>query len=112
MERLTSVEGLETLRQQILTRYQSIRKRVRVCVGTACHSLGGEKLAQAFEKELEERGIGKDYLVTPTGCNGFCAHGPIVVIEPDNIFYERVHLERVREIVEKTLLGDALVEDL
>ena len=112
MERLTSVEGLEKLRQQILTRYQAIRKRVRVCVGTACHSLDGEKLAQAFEQVLEETGQGQDFLVTPTGCNGFCAHGPIVVIEPDNIFYQRVRPERVREIVEKTVLAGELVEDL
>ena len=112
MERLSRIEDLEVLRQGILERYQQFRKRIRVCVGTACHSVGGERLAKAFEQYLEGKGLLQEYLVTPTGCNGFCAHGPIVVIEPDNIFYQRVKPDQVPAIIEKTVLGDELIEDL
>ena len=71
------------------------------------------RLAQAFEaRTWKKRGCGQDYLVTPTGCHGFCARGPIVVIEPENIFYERVRPDQVPEIIEKTVLGDELIEDL
>jgi NADH-quinone oxidoreductase subunit F len=112
MSRLTSIQDLEQLRQSILQQWAGIRKRIRVCVGTACHSQGGEKLSQLFEKILIEKGLSADYLVTPTGCNGFCAHGPIVVIEPDNIFYQRVKPDQVPAIIEKTVLGDELIEDL
>jgi NADH-quinone oxidoreductase subunit F len=112
MSRLTTIQDLDQLRQTILKRWAGVRKRVRVCVGTACHSQGGEKLSQLFEKILAEKGLTNDYLVTPTGCNGFCAHGPIVVIEPDNIFYQKVRPDQVPAIVEKTLLGDELIDDL
>jgi NADH-quinone oxidoreductase subunit F len=83
-----------------------------VCTGTACHSQGGEKLALAFEKYIEEKNLTQDYMIKPTGCNGFCAQGPIVVIEPDNIFYAKVHADRVPEVMERTVLGNELVDDL
>ncbi|MCK8602020.1 NADH-quinone oxidoreductase subunit NuoF [Desulfoferrobacter suflitae] len=112
MKRLNSIEDLEVLRQQILEQRKSIRKRVRICGGPGCHSGGGERLIEAFQKLLDEKGVGHEYMVTQTGCHGFCARGPIVVIEPANIFYERVKVERVPEIFERSVLGDDLVDDL
>ena len=51
-------------------------------------------------------------MVKATGCNGFCAQGPIVVIEPENVFYARVGTDRVEEIMERTVLGDEILSDL
>jgi NADH-quinone oxidoreductase subunit F len=112
MRRLNSFKDLETLRQEALAKQQTLKKWIRVCTGTACHSQGGEKLALAFEKYIEEKNLTQDYMIKPTGCNGFCAQGPIVVIEPDNIFYAKVHADRVPEIMERTVLGAELVDDL
>ncbi len=110
--RLNSVHDLEVLRQQINEKRKSVRKRIRICGGPGCHSGGGQHLIGAFEKLLSEKGVANDYMVTVTGCHGFCARGPIIVIEPENIFYERVQEARVPEIIEKSVLGDELVEDL
>lgn len=112
MKRLNSVQDLENLRQEVLERQKKLKKWIRVCNGTACHSQGGEKVTEAFNKYLEEKSIAQDYLVKPTGCNGFCAQGPIVVVEPENVFYARVGVERVQEIVERTVLGGEIIEDL
>ncbi len=65
-----------------------------------------------MEKYLEEKGLGEQYMVKHTGCNGFCAQGPIVVVEPENVFYARVRPDRVPEIMEKTVLGHEIIEDL
>ncbi len=112
MNRLTSLQDLEPLRQSILEKRRKVRKRIRVCIGPACHSQGGETLSRMIEAALKERGAADDLMVTPTGCHGFCARGPVMVIEPENIFYERVRSERIPEIVEKSILGDELLEDL
>lgn len=112
MRRLNSFKDLETLQQEALAKQQTLKKWIRVCTGTACHSQGGEKLALAFEKYIEEKNLTQDYMIKPTGCNGFCAQGPIVVIEPDNIFYAKVHADRVPEVMERTVLGNELVDDL
>jgi NADH-quinone oxidoreductase subunit F len=112
MKRLNSVQDLDNLRQEVIARQQRLKKWIRVCCGTACHSQGGEKVANAINELIEEKGLTRDYLVKPTGCNGFCAQGPIVVVEPENIFYARVGLDRVPEIFERSVLGDEVIEDL
>ncbi|SHF49490.1 NADH-quinone oxidoreductase subunit F [Desulfacinum infernum DSM 9756] len=112
MERLKSIQDLDALRQQIIERRKHIRKRIRVCNGTGCHSQGAERLVDAFNRALEERGVARDYLVVPTGCNGFCAAGPIVVIEPQEVFYQRVKPDQVEAIIERSVLADEVIEEL
>ncbi len=112
MKRLNSVQDLDLLRQEASAKRQKLKKWIRVCNGTACHSQGGEKVTKVFQDYLEAHGLTEDYMVKPTGCNGFCAQGPIVVVEPENVFYARVHKDRVQEVMEKTVLGNEIVEDL
>ncbi len=112
MKRLNSAKDLEKLRQEAVAKRKGLKKYLRVCSGTACHSQGGEPLIAAFEKYIEEHNLSADYMIKSTGCNGFCAQGPIVVIEPDNIFYARVKADRVPEVMEKSVLGNEIVEDL
>ena len=50
MNRLNSVHDLETLRQDVVARHQKLKKWIRVCSGTACHSQGGEQVVQAFQQ--------------------------------------------------------------
>ncbi len=112
MTRLNSVRDLETLRDQIKKRQDTAKKRVRICGGPGCYSGGGIHLVPIFESALGDKQASGEYMVTLTGCHGFCARGPIVVIEPQNIFYERVSKDRVTEIVDTSVLGSGLVEDL
>ncbi|MEJ5363579.1 MAG: NADH-ubiquinone oxidoreductase-F iron-sulfur binding region domain-containing protein [Desulfosoma sp.] len=112
MKRLTSIQDLDALRQQIIEKRKHIRKRIRVCNGTGCHSQGSHKLVDAFVKVLEDKGLTREYMVVPTGCNGFCAAGPIVVIEPEEVFYQKVKPDRVAEIVDRSVLGGEVLEDL
>ena len=112
MKRLNNVQDLETLRQEVITRQKGLKKWVRICSGTACHSQGGEQVVKDFEQYLIDKNLTRDYLVKPTGCNGFCAQGPIVVVEPENIFYARVKSEHVNDIMERTVLGNEVIEDL
>ena len=46
------------------------------------------------------------------GCHGLCERGPIVVIEPGNILYQRVEEPDVEEIFRETVLGGRVVERL
>jgi NADH:ubiquinone oxidoreductase subunit F (NADH-binding)/(2Fe-2S) ferredoxin/NAD-dependent dihydropyrimidine dehydrogenase PreA subunit len=47
-----------------------------------------------------------------TGCNGFCAMGPIVVVQPGGVFYQKVQAEDLDEIIESHLKGGKPVERL
>jgi NADH-quinone oxidoreductase subunit F len=46
------------------------------------------------------------------GCHGLCERGPIVVIEPGDILYQRVEEPDVEEIFRETVLGGRVVERL
>jgi (2Fe-2S) ferredoxin len=56
-----------------------------------CNKKGVSDLIQYLEEEILDRGI--DALVSTTGCLKACDHGPILVVQPDNIWYEKVDNE-------------------
>ena len=110
--KITCREDLDRIRDEALARRDAFRKRVSICNGTGCQACGGLDVTGAFRAEVESRGLADEVHVMPTGCQGYCQRGPIVVIEPDGIFYQRVTAEDVPKIVEMTVAGDQLVEDL
>ena len=75
-----------------------------VCGGTGCTSSNSDKIAQAFETEIQATGLHDEVKVIRTGCFGLCALGPIVVIYPEGSFYSMVKEENVKEIVDEHLL--------
>jgi NADH-quinone oxidoreductase subunit E len=58
---------------------------VSVCLGTACHVRGGERILGAVERELDIKGGETDadlqWTLETVGCLGACALGPIVVVD-------------------------------
>ena len=87
------------------------RANVLVCAGTGCVSSKSLAVADAFAKELKRRDLDEVRLVQ-TGCRGFCAMGPVVIIYPEGIFYCLVQAADVPEIVEETLVKGRVVPRL
>jgi NADH:ubiquinone oxidoreductase subunit F (NADH-binding)/(2Fe-2S) ferredoxin len=54
----------------------------------------------------------KNVHVKKTGCHGFCQQGPLMIIEPDDIFYVKVQEKDIPEIVESHLIQGIPVERL
>ena len=50
--------------------------------------------------------------IKTTGCHGFCSRGPLVIIQPQGIFYQKVAPKDCQELVETTLLKNESVERL
>ncbi|MBW2096178.1 MAG: NAD(P)H-dependent oxidoreductase subunit E, partial [Deltaproteobacteria bacterium] len=91
---------------------KTYRTHLLLCGGTACHASGSAEVKQALEKEITEKGLADEVRVIETGCNGFCAQGPVLVVQPDSIFYQKVHVEDVPELVEEHLLKGRPVKRL
>ena len=108
MARLSSREELETLRTEIVSKHDPNRKAIAVCAGTGCVAYGSVKLTDAFRAEAKERGM--DVEIRATGCHGFCERGPLVVVYPQKIFYQRVQIKDVGDILDKTV-GEGEVLD-
>ena len=111
--RLESPSDLEELRAQLLAGCDPDAHRVRVCLGTGCTAKGAPKVLERFRTAAEE--LGQESLVVQTkctGCHGFCERGPIVVVDPGNVFYHNVKEEDVPEIWRESVVVGRVVERL
>ena len=111
-KKLISIKDLEKLRQSILDSKDSSRVTISVCGGTGCRAAGAEAVVDAFAEEIERRELQVKVDFKETGCHGFCERGPIVVIGPDKIFYQRVQPDDVPEIVTETVLKGSIIKRL
>lgn len=83
-----------------------------VCQGTGCISGGAEEVFYSLEEEVERLNLGETVRVKKTGCHGFCQRGPLVVIEPEGLFYSKVAPEDVSDIANSLLPEGRPVERL
>jgi NADH:ubiquinone oxidoreductase subunit F (NADH-binding)/(2Fe-2S) ferredoxin/Pyruvate/2-oxoacid:ferredoxin oxidoreductase delta subunit len=83
-----------------------------VCAGTGCVSCGSFKIKEALEDEIKKKGLADEIQVVATGCNGFCERGPIVLVQPDGIFYQLLKVGDVPLLVEEHLLKGRPVKKL
>ena len=88
------------------------RAHVMICGGTGCTASGSQKLQEALAEELKKKGLEDEIKIVQTGCFGLCELGPIMVIYPGDVFYSRVTVDDIPEIVEEHLLKGRIVERL
>ncbi len=106
---LKQLKQLQTKTQQD---FDSYKASLHVCTGTACVANQSYSLIKTLEKQLKKQGIEKQFLIVPTGCNGFCEQGPIMVVQPDGVFYQKLKEKDISEIIEQHLLNGKPVERL
>jgi NADH-quinone oxidoreductase subunit F len=112
-KKVTSAADLTRLRSEKGLQTSLDRATVAVCMSTACRAKGASRVFAALEEEL--RGLaanGQEVTLKPTGCHGFCERGPIVVVQPGDVFYQNVREEDVPAIVRETVLGGRVIESL
>ncbi|NIV97410.1 NADH-quinone oxidoreductase subunit F, partial [candidate division KSB1 bacterium] len=80
--------------------------------GTGCVAAGSYEIKKALEKEILKRRLNDEVRVIATGCNGFCERGPIIVVQPDGIFYQRLKPKDIPQLVEEHLLKGRPVKNL
>jgi NADH:ubiquinone oxidoreductase subunit F (NADH-binding)/(2Fe-2S) ferredoxin len=112
MERISSIEQLDAWRDKIRRRQGAVTRCLTLCGGTGCRAYGCMEVVEAFGRELKKNGLGRKVAVKTTGCHGFCERGPMVLVSPEGIFYEQISTKDVPEIVEKTLIGNEVVDRL
>jgi len=80
------------------------RMDLLLCGGTGCHASGAQKIKMALQRELERQKLDKEIRVIETGCNGFCAQGPLMIVQPEGIFYQKLKEENIPYLVEEHFL--------
>jgi NADH-quinone oxidoreductase subunit F len=88
------------------------RSHFLICGGTGCHASGTAKVKKALIEEIDKRGLSKDVKIVETGCNGFCALGPIMVAYPEGVVYMSIKPDDVPELVEEHLVKGRILQRL
>jgi len=102
---------LEGWKEDIIKRQKQYETVVSVCGGTGCHAYGCKKVKDHFAKAIKKNGDHKIRLRF-TGCRGLCERGPIVTIQPQGIFYQRVQEKDVPLILSETIKKGEILENL
>ncbi|MFA6411611.1 MAG: FAD-dependent oxidoreductase [Syntrophales bacterium] len=88
------------------------RSHLLICGGTGCHASGSLKVKKALVAELVKRKLSEEIKIVETGCNGFCAMGPIMVVYPEGVIYMLITAEDIPELVEEHLIKGRVLERL
>lgn len=76
---------------------------VTVCVGTACHVRGGQRIVDQISRELDinpgETTEDMNFTLETVNCLGCCAIGPIVVV--DGEYYGEMTTRKVKSVLDK-----------
>ena len=112
MAQLNSLEELEKVRQEIISRRDPNSPCISICAGAGCNASDADKVIAAFKAEIEKQGLVTGVNTKETGCPGFCERGPVVVIYPEEICYLQVKPKDVAEIVSQTIKEKKIVERL
>ena len=110
--RIADEKGLKELKNSILQERDPRKPCITICGGTGCHGYACEKVIAAVETEIERQNLKDRVNMRVTGCHGFCERGPIGVIYPENVFYQRIAVDDVPEIISQTIINGKIIERL
>ena len=88
------------------------RSDLLLCGGTGCHASGSLEVKEVLKREVARHKLEHEIRIIETGCNGFCAQGPIMIVQPENIFYQKLTKEDIPYLVEEHFLKGRPVKRL
>jgi NADH-quinone oxidoreductase subunit F len=112
MKKIKSAAELNALQEELNARLDPNKPCIAICCGTGCMAHGTRNLVERFQQELADRQLTEKISLRRTGCHGFCERGPMVVLHPQKIFYQRIKVDDVPEIIDKTILGEEIIDRL
>ncbi len=87
-------------------------RELLVCAGGACISCHSLAVADELETALAASALAGQVRVVRVGCMGLCEAGPLVVVSPDGVYYQKVDRAGARRIVAEHLVAGQVVREL
>jgi NADH:ubiquinone oxidoreductase subunit F (NADH-binding)/(2Fe-2S) ferredoxin/NAD-dependent dihydropyrimidine dehydrogenase PreA subunit len=110
MSKIKSATELEKWRADLQANSNKAKQTIKICRGTGCTAAGADEVEAFFQKELIKNTDNHQVELKVTGCHGMCEQGPIVVIDPDKVFYPKVKPKGVQEIIDKTVVNGQVID--
>ena len=111
MEKFDSINGLHEFRSRLLKQFDPNVPTLVISAGTCGQASGANAVIRAAKRELLRKGPACGVRLRITGCHGFCAMEPSVLLEPRRTFYPKVSPDDITAIIKAAERGD-IVEHL
>ena len=108
--KITSIDELIKIREGYEKRLAAYKYHILVCGGAGCVSSGCAEVEKAVREALKQHGLSDSALVLETGCIGTCAVGPVMLVQPDGVFYTKLTPDSAREIVAAHLVSGKVLK--
>ena len=112
MRPIVSPKELNDLRDRLRAAHDPNHTWVQLCAGTGCLACNCEPVAAAFRQKIHDEGLEGVVHLKLTGCHGFCERGPLAVIQPQGIFYQRISPDDIEAIIDQTIKHGKVVTKL
>jgi (2Fe-2S) ferredoxin len=98
----------------------TFQRHVFVCINDrgpghpkgSCGQEGAEEVAGELKRRLYERGLKRIVRANKAGCLDQCAHGTVLVVYPEGVWYGGVTVDDLDELIEEHVLNGRPVERL
>lgn len=80
------------------------RTDILLCCGSGCVSAGALKVKDKLLELFEQKDISSEINIIETGCMGPCDYGPVMMVYPEGVFYKKVGIDDLEELVEEHFL--------
>ncbi|MTI33644.1 (2Fe-2S) ferredoxin domain-containing protein [Xanthovirga aplysinae] len=84
---------------------------IQFCNGGSCKKKGAEELTQEMRANLRSQGLFHKVHTMKTLCMGRCEDAPVLIMQPDNVWYKNVCLEKGEEIIEQHVKNRNVIEN-
>jgi len=88
------------------------RTNAMICMCTNCVSNGALRIKDCLEAGIRDRGLQDEIQIVPTGASGLCVRGPVLIVQPEGIFYQSLKVEDIPHLVEEHFLKGRPVRSL
>ena len=88
------------------------RTNAMICTCTNCVSNGALQIKNSLEAEIQKQDLQDEIQIVPTGASGLCVNGPILIVQPEGVFYQTLKVKDIPHLVEEHFLKGRHVESL
>ncbi len=106
MTKLHSIKEFEELSKKIIESQDSRKHIISLSSGTCGYASGSIKVEEALKQAV--KGYENKIDIKLTGCHGFCAAEPNIIIFPEKIFYKNLKPEDAPNIIQSILKGEII----
>lgn len=111
MNRLKTFSDFYSLQSLVSTDGMTDLPTIVISAGTCGQASGANDLIRIVKKEIINKNLTRKIKLRITGCHGFCEMEPSLLIEPGRIFYPKVSIKDIPDII-KAISRDEIVEEL